>query len=259
MFKCKIGLISISHDYGNDCFLNLGEVCDKTIKKDIHKMFELHKHLKYMCHFKAKIKDSDPEPDNLEEICSIQDRYKLTRKIILHCTLPEIEEIVRFSRPELYDISCMVPLFSLNSSVSCDKTFPNGNESPTRVFIVFPYNDPITRGEMIDSCINICEKRNIYFYALGKLYGRNKLTTADLNKRYLLSIGVKPENVLTSQNDDFPDCIMDIINMVDLFLQNSIVEIWIVVARDDMNQILRHIRLLKQNSELKRKVYLLCN
>lgn len=253
MIKCKIALIAFSRDSTQDCFLNLGEVYDKTVREDIDMLVELHKNLRYMCPFKAKIKDGTVKPDNLEEICCLQDKYKLTRKIISHGTT---NGTMRFETPELYDASCMVPLFANEAP---RRLIPIGGKIPARMFIIYPYFDPVVRGEVIDSCIDICDDRQTYFYTFGKVQGCNTRPSCVLTKRYLLSCGIPNKNILHEQNDEFPDCIAAGLNMIEFILPDTRMDIWIAVARQDMNKVLGHIRFLNAENMKHQKIYLLCN
>lgn len=56
--------------------------------------------------FTAYITNTNIDLDNIEEIYNFQNRYKLTKTIMIY---GDINGKVDFSTPELWDISCMVP------------------------------------------------------------------------------------------------------------------------------------------------------
>lgn len=252
VISCKIGLIAKPRDSTQDCFLNLGEVFDKTIRENVNILYELHTIMKYMCPFKITTEGKNITPDNLEEIAIVQARYKLTRKIWRKGKYKS----TKFLAPELYDISCMVPLFP-------DKVprleYPQSNETPMRMIILFPYEDPVVRGEIIDSCASISNERKTCFYAIGSVQGNNTRPTCDLSRRYLLSCGIQDDNIYREQYDTFPDCIIEALNMINFVLPDTEMEIMIAVSREDMQKVLAYIRMANALGKLEQRIQLMCN
>lgn len=254
VISCKIGLISKPRDNTQDCFLNLGEIFDRSVCKDVNILYELHKNLRYLCPFKVQIEGKDITPDNIEEISTIQNRYKLTRKIWMEGHVQN--GAMKFLSPELYDLSCMVPLFPNKISRSI---CPKGNEMPLRMFILFPYTDPIVRGEIIDNCFSVSGEHKTYFYTIGGLHGQNTSATCDLSTRYLLTCGVEDDNISRNQYDDFPDCILEALNMIKFIMPDIEMQVFIAVQREDMNRFMKHIRLANKLGMIDRKLCMICN
>lgn len=254
MIKCKIGLIAKPRDDTQDCFLNLGEVFDKTIRGDVNILYEFHKNLRYLCPFKAEIDGRDGRPDNIEEIMAFQSRYKLTRKIWLNGKTEN--GTIKFLTPQLFDISCMVPLFQ---DIISRTVYPKGRNFPAKMFILFPYSDPFVRGEIIDSCLTVVKDYKVYFYVMGEKKGMNSMITSDLNRRYLLSCGVEDNNIVRNQYDEFPDCIMEALNMINLLLPYVKMKTLLALKREDMNQVMTHIRMANSLGMIDCKFELICN
>lgn len=246
--KCKVGLISRPYNVTDDCLINLGEIFDLKIKNDVNLLYELHKNIKYLYPFQVFIESNKIILDNIEEISAIQSRYKLTRKPIMLGN--SRKKRIKFNSPELYDISCMVPLFSDKQSIP--KYIENKTSSLSFAFILFPYDDPILRGEIVDSCLNISKGEKVYFYILGKIRGMNRVPTCKLSKRYLLKHGLA--NIFTQEYDKFPDCIDEAVNMIKFSLDPS-VKILIGIDRKDMSNVMKNIRKKK----LTKQITLICN
>lgn len=245
--QCKIGLISKSSDSVHDCFLNLGEIFDKSIHDDRNILYELHTNLRYLRPFTAQIDGKNAVIDNIEEISIFQNHYKLTRKCWIDKTMSSCT--VNFLSPQLYDITCMIPLFSdtIPKSICYD-----GNTEPARVFMLFPYSNPIMRGKIIDNCFSIAKKYKSYFFVIGSKKGYN-------SKKYLLSCGVEDKNIICNQYDTFPDCILESLNMIKFMVPDTDMKIFIAVCRKDMNRVMSHIRLYRKTGLINIKLELICN
>lgn len=250
--ECKIGLIAKPLNRKQNCFLNIGEIFDKNIRNNINVLYELHTIMKYMYPFKIKIENKDIIPDNLTEIAIIQEKYKLTRKISLYGK----DKDTKFRTPELYDISCMVPLFPNQIP---RLRFTESKNNPIRMIVLFPYENPILRGEILNSCFNLTTKCKTYFYTLGYIRGKNTSSTCELSKRYLLTCGIKKENIYTENYDTFPDCIMEILNMIKFIFPYTVVKIMFAIARYDMQKFMDYIRLNNAQRLSKQKIQLICN
>jgi hypothetical protein len=252
MINCKIGLISFCVDSSQNCFLNLGEIFDKKIRENINALYEIHTNMRYLCPFKVVIDNENIIPDNMEEISIIQERYKLTRKI----SMIGKGKSKKFRAPNLYDISCMVPLFSTKVP---RLRYPLSNVTPMRMIILFPYSDPILRGEIIDACSSFSIEKQTFFYVIGTIQGRNLVPTCDLSRRYLLTCGINSYNINKSQYDIFPDCIFEVLNIIDFILPGREMELIIAVSKEDMSKVMQKIRLWNSEGKLKKKIQLMCN
>ena len=252
--SCKIGLVSIPCDNMLDIFVNLGEVFDKTFREDVSKLYELHVNLRYICSFIAVVDGNTVIPYNIEEITTLQTRYKLTRKIWISGA-PKKKKI-KFRAPQLYDISCMVPLFvdTIPRTV-----YIKGTELPIFMFILFPCTDPVIRGELVDTCMNVAGTNRACFYTLGGKHGKNIENMCDLSKRYLLSCGVEDDDIYGNTYDEFPDCILESLNMIGFSMPDAVMKVFIAVQREDMGQTLGYIRLSKRLEIIDKNIRLLCN
>jgi hypothetical protein len=180
--KCSIGLVAKPRDPRKNYLLFLGEIKEKDEKL----LYDLHKELRFLCKFNAAIVGSSILLDNAEEILAFQKKYNIEPKISL--TGIADEKTIKLLSPELYDITCMIPLFSDTVTRSV-KPICN---SKSKVFFIFPRcNDPFMRGKIIDTCFEAAGEREMFFYLIGCIYGINKIKTSILTKRYLLSCGVE--------------------------------------------------------------------
>lgn len=254
MIQCKIGLIAKSCNSTQDCFLILGEIFDNNIKNNITKLYELHYITKYLYPFNIKQKNNIIIPDNFQEILYIQKTYKLTRILSIIGTGYN----KKFETPQLYDLSCMIPLFKDKIPRNIIKNKQN-YQTGLRVIILLPYLNPILRGKIIESSLSITKQMKTIFYTIGDVKGKNLVPISELSKRYLLSCGINEENIYVS-NYDKKDCIIEAISMLEFFFQNiNFQEIILAVSQKDMNKFLSLIRSYRLSGILKYKLQLLCN
>lgn len=254
IISCKIGLISKPSNHIHDCFLNLGEIFDRSIREDVKILYELHKNLQYLCHFNVDINGKDITPDNIEELSNIQNRYKLTKKFWIK---GQVENgVMKFFSPELYDLSCMVPLFPDKISRSI---YTKSNQIPLHVFILFPYSDPIIRGKIIDNCFSINNNKS-FFYVIGGLHGKNTIPTCDLSKRYLLECGVKDDDIICNEYHNFSDCILEALNMIKFIIPENIqMKVIVLVQREDMSRVMNHIIIANKLKIINSKLSIICD
>lgn len=252
MIKCKIGLVSFPTNDKEKYYLNLGEIYDKNIRQDISILYELHNNLKYLCGLIVKNKNKDKViPTNIEEIITLQMKYKLTPKIyitFLQKSDIELKENVEFSRPELYDISCMVPLFP-NSIPKC--LYQNNESEHSKLFIILPCSDPISRGKIIENCIKTIGKSKGYFLTIGNQIGNNVENSCELNRRYLMSCGVPEDSIITNNISYFtPECLRQI------YIPNNI---FLGVSGKDVGKVLIDVRNLRKKKDIKDIIYFICD
>lgn len=176
MIKCRIGLISKPVNNSFLGYINLGEV---YINKNVENLYSIHTNTQYLTSFIGLIKNNSII-DNIEEIYRVQERYKLTRKLYYSGNL---SGKLIFSKPLLYDISCMVPLFSDKIMYIRIRLY---DFLKYRVFIVMPICDPIICGKALKSCIDMNNDRKSLFYTMGGKFGNNKKSSCILSKRYLM-------------------------------------------------------------------------
>ena len=130
---------------------------------------------------------------------------------------------------------------------------------PLRMFILFPYTDPIVRGEIVDNCFSVLGEYKACFYTIGGLQGQNTRATCDLSKRYLLTCGVEDDNISRNEYDNFPDCILEALNMIKFIFPDTEMQVFIAVQREDMRRVMDHIRLVNKLGMIDRKLYMICN
>lgn len=228
--NCKVGLISFPISQDKLYFINLGQVRNK---KDTNMLFQLHTELSYLSDFKMFItEDQTHHIDNLEEIIFFQNKYKLTKKI--HFNLSPQCTSIKYSRPELYDIDCMVPLFQEKPE---KPIMTLNNSCIDRIFILMPFPSPISRGKIIDNCINTSTNINASFVIVGD---KTKLT-----KRYLLSCNIPSSNITTIKFSGLPDCIAESIMIIQTMYIEP--EIFICTPTMTVGNILKNVRLLRLN------------
>ena len=213
---CRIGLISWPIGYltprkHSDTYIKLGEIYDKKIKNK-KSLFEFHNNLRYLYPFKASKNGDKVTIHNVEDFTVFRLRYKLTFQTSLFNYTSdsdsdyESDEVIKFKSPCLYDLSCMTPLFK----EKVKKTLiPSNDSDHCRVFIVTPYNNPIIRGRILDSCISLIKNHNYLFILIGDRYGNNKESSSNLMSRYLSSRGSNKDNIFKNDFDQFPDSIVE--------------------------------------------------
>ena len=136
---------------------------------------------------------------------------------------------------------------------------PSSDETPLRMIILFPYKDPVLRGKIIESCVNILNVRKTCFYTIGTVHRKNTRPICDLSRRYLLSCGINDDNIYRDRYDKFPDCIMEVLKMIKFILPDTEMEINIAVSRDDMQKVMSYIRLINKSGMLDKRIQLFCN
>lgn len=82
-----------------------------------------------------------------------------------------------------------------------------------------PYNDPIIRGELLDSCISLIKDNNYLFLLIGDQFGRNKTSTSTLMERYLLSSGIPSKNISKRLYDHYPNSIIEAFDILPFYLK----------------------------------------
>ena len=247
--KCRIGIIARPRDPRKDYLLCLGE----TNQKDEKFLCDLHKELRFLCKFNAIIDGINILPDNAEEILAFQKKYNIDQKIWV--TGDPKEKIIKLLAPELYDITCMVPVFS----DTIPRTVKPTCNSQIRVFFICPScADPFMRGKIIDTCFDAAGEREMSFYLIGGTYGINRIKTCDLMRRYLLSCGVEDKNIVCDGADHGQGWLVEAINMVKFYTSGGDEEIVIAVDRDSMNIFTNYMRSEKAVGRIDKKVRIIC-
>jgi len=248
--KCSIGLVAKSRDPKKNYLLFLGEIKEKDEKL----LYDLHKELRFLCKFDASIVGNKVFPDNAEEILAFQKKYNIEPKISV-TGLVEEEKCIKLLAPELYDITCMISLFS-GTVMRSVKPICN---SKSKVFFIFPRcNDPFIRGKIIDACFEAAAEREMFFYLIGCIYGINKIKTSILTKRYLLSCGVEDKNIVCDGEDQGHDWLVEAINMIKFITPDEDPEILIAVDRELMKVLMNYIRSEKAAGRIDKKVRIIC-
>jgi len=252
--NCKIGLISFPVNSQKYYFLNLGEIYDKNVRRSPSLLYEFHKNLQYFCEFTATIDASKVFPDNIEEIKFFQRKYKLTPKIFLSDVENEFYEKMEFSAPQLYDMSCMVPLFSEKIS-KC--VYVDNKATQTKLFIILPYTDPILRGKIIKNCLKSVVDTKGYFLTIGNKKGMNRVNSCELDMRYLLSCGVPEKYIMMNEYEEFPDFIAESLNIANMIFYPDTV--FIGVSTEEVGKILSCVRILRKEGDIIDKLFFICN
>jgi len=248
--KCSIGLVAKPRDPKNNYVLFLGEIKEKDEKL----LYDLHKELRFLCKFNAEIVGNKVFPDNAEEILAFQKKYNIEPEILVTGLVEE--KYIKLLEPELYDITCMIPLFSDTVTRSV-KPICN---SKSKVFFIFPRcNDPFIRGKIIDACFEAAAEREMFFYLIGCIYGINKIKTSNLTKRYLRSCGVEDKNIVCDEEDQGHGWLIEAINMIKFITPDEDPEILIAVDREFMKVIMNYIRFEKASGRIDRKIRIICS
>jgi hypothetical protein len=251
--KCRFGLIAKSRDPRKNYFVFLGEIKEENEDR----LYDLHKELRFLCNFNATISLDliNVVPDNIEEILAFQNKYNIDKKISFAGIVDE--KFIRLSSPQLYDISCMIPLFSDADKRSIK---PNGKSYPGIFFILPACEDPFIRGKIIDNCFDAANGREISFYLLGEKYMLNKIKTCELSRRYLLSCGLEDKNIVCSdQGNNKEGWLVEAIDMIKFITGDGNEEIVIAVNRESVNLFMNYIRSEKSFNRITKKVRIICN
>jgi hypothetical protein len=252
MFNCKIGIVARKRD-NTSSFIYLGEIFMSEMRNNVQCLFEIHSYLRFLCSFRAFYKGDKVCIDNMEDIYTLQEKYKLTKRIYI--TEPKEKGVLKYFAPELYDISCMIPLFQ--ESVP-RYNFINRQGVSDDMFILLPYLDPIIRGKIADSCMNTLKDRPGIFVCVGGKQKQNIMKVGDLYRRYLLSCGVNSEDIIIHEYDELPDLIIDVLTILDMITEKS-TRVFIGVDRRDMSDILNYIRVSRAMGLITRKIQFICD
>lgn len=271
---CKIGLVSISRD--RSCYMIIGEIYDKTVRENIDILSEFKNDMTYFTSFKVNITNGKVVLYDPEEFSELRRKYKLTQKPYLAKNinkniLGNFTQI--FSCPILYDISCMVELFQkihqdkMKTKISDQETigemknplYKSPYKPSPKMFILFPYSDPVIRGKIIDACRNISHEFQSYphdthFCVVGSRHRGNKTKTSILTTRYLLKIGIPRKNIINSVTSKFPNNILDSLDVINFLHPNTPMDIYLGVKSQEVSLYMTHIRLWNKLGLLTNKV-----
>lgn len=257
MINCKIGVVAKKRE-DESSYIFLGEIFSSEIRQDEKMLYELHTNLRYLYPFRCIYNKGKILLDNMEDIYSLQDRYKLTKKI--YTTEQDNKPVytVKYLRPELYDISCMVPLFSEIQPRHCIHSQSKQTNIVDNVFIILPYLDPIIRGELVNSCITTLNDEKGMFVCIGGKQGENKMKIGSLVRRYLLSCKVKDEDIIIQEFDEFPDSILEALIILSMIIDKE-TRIFFAVDKKEIDIVLRYVRISRNQGLIDRKIQFICN
>jgi hypothetical protein len=160
---------------------------------------------------------------------------------------------VKYLPPELFDISCMVPLF--DKPVQYQPIYINNTKQPiNNVFIILSHPNPITRGQIIDSCINAINGKKALFVCIGGCIGKNTIKTSVLIKKYLTRCGVPNKDIVIQEFDKYPNCITEALLHINIILQKQ-TQIFIAVNKERIHDVLVYIKKCK----VIQKIRFICN
>lgn len=236
MSECRLGLVStcLNHPFT----LVLGELYDLVSKKDPDALYGIWQDTEYLTRFYVKICDGMPTVDNSEEIDYFRDTYKFTRKITVYNPNETPPGVYPCERPILYDLDCMVPVFSEDIPTA---RLASNDLSPKCVFLVWPESDPITRGRVLNACILL--SKNGYYYTTGGRHGKNTVTTSTLATRYLVSRGVNRSNINAGKSTNVESKLREILGM--LVATHSVDRVYIAVSTENIYQVSHLVRNLR--------------
>lgn len=251
MLSCKIGIVSVSSK-NSSFYLKMGEVFDQTVRKSIDSLYSLAIDVQCLTYFCATINGKEVELDNKNDIEFIQKKYKMTR--LTNPSEPREKCTLRFNKPEIYDLDCMVPLF--------DMVLPRGPSYKTPenkdvcMFIFMPCEDPLVRYDLVTSCFEYAGNRDPHFFLPDVPRTGEKLSNSFL-KRQLLSRGVPQDNITTHDFGKLPDCIAESLIMIKTYCRAKVT--CIATASKDMSSLLKHLKVARNMGlTLKNKMPLVC-
>ena len=245
MISCKIGIISYSYKNPDDTIL-LGVINDKN-KQEINKIY---KYLKYLSPFIVKIKLDKIIIDNFEELLSFMKYFNIKLKPELKSNYKK--KYYKFRCPVLYDLSCKCNLFDNISPKNFLSLF--NTHTKTKLFIVLPINDVIIRGKILENCSYIPIDNNSYFLCIGDKRLFNTCSSALLNKRYLLTLGIKQDNICQINcSEDFPDIFIDVNDYANL-LEFQEYDLIFLMSNEKSKQMLEHGRNLQRLGIINNKI-----
>ena len=240
MLNCKIGIVSFSYD-DPSCFIVLGLIKHNN-KSDINKLYNIHKSLKYLNPFIVKILSGDIIIENMTEILSYFSHFNI--KINLELKNKD-KKAYKFRKPELYDISCKCSLFN-NKIIQPKLYLETKYKQDNKVFILFPLEDVILRGKILENTKDSFLDANTFFITLGNRSKLNIRNTSELNKRYLLTLGINSELIYSSNIVvEFPDIILELLEYINLFLQKGKFSMIFLLVKNDGIELLKHSKTLK--------------
>lgn len=226
------------------------------MKQDHDTLLKLHNELKHIPPFKIRTEDKKIFPDILQDIISLQTRYKLTRKIFLEND--SIANSNYFSSPMLYDLTCMIPFFddeNKNAIIHLNNT--------VSVFILLPIDDFRERGEAINNTILSLNGGFGLFFVLGEKYGLNEADTSVIVERSLYSKGIDKKNiinlpVLRSDLDfeDFKNAMQNIMLIIYSFCSPD--NFYLCSSKNNVSDVLKHVKILRYLGLVENKFKFIC-
>lgn len=249
MIKCKIGIASRPRKNVQDCFLLLGEIYDNNIRTDIKALYHIHKRLAYMIEFKAIVKKFKVKTNINEDIHQMQTECKLVKTCFFTKRMKDGEHAML--TPELYDLTCMVPLF--NDKISLP--IVHKNQSIDKILLVlYPTSNPFVRGELVNECLKKINKEEPLFFIFGK--------ETDGYMKYLMKIGIKVDNILVQECDEDieNDFLDEILNMIEFcYLDQVLWRVYLASPREIIKEVLHEVRNISDVKKDKFILRILCN
>jgi hypothetical protein len=233
----------------SDPFINLGEIYDKSVIHDCNYLDQLNKNLSYLYPFKVKLVDRKIKVYNEDDFNYFRKKYKITSIIVLNNYDIKYDKKV-FHTPMIFNITCMKPLYMYN--ISTMYKIPENLQKHYRVFIIFPYQNPVLRGKLLDECILYAKTYTPLFILIGDVYGKNKIATSTLMKRYLVKCGVSTRYIIKTLCDNFPDSIIESLEILpfifDLNNQNEY-DLVIASVSSDIRKVMEFVREKKLSKQ----------
>lgn len=225
-------------------YLNLGEVYDTNTKLNL---YNLTHDLNYFYPFTCFINKNKVICYNIEDFNFLQETYNLSYNIFY--TKKIQSKTIVFRTPSLYDINSMKP-FSLKLY---NTVLPTISLTNNIWFIVLPHKNPIIRGKILDSCLELKNlNRKITFLLLGGKQGDNKTNTKSLMRRYLIKRGISSKDIIKSPYN-FNDSLNFYLSII------GTDKLYIGTYSKNMSNIVNYIRKLRSQKEINKQIFYICD
>lgn len=228
-------------------------IVSRTAKKDNYLIIcflphtivfsRLARELSYLYPFKFSTRKK--KPFNIEDF-NFLIKYNINFEFkLFHQTN---KKSIVLNTPYIYDLDEMINLYSVLKPIYIEK---NSN-----VCIIFPENNILQRGRILKNIIKYGPK---YFVLLGDNYGENRDSLSTLMCRYILTCGVKSENIIKIKENDTCDSILESKELISVFFKtDDKTKIMISCSRHKIQNIAKTVRKMRKNGILKEKINYIC-
>ena len=237
----------VSRSFNNPMvYIILGKLLiDKTTLK------KLNNDLKYMYPFKIL---KTLEPENIEDFKILESTYGITQKNLLYNFQIGCDSIV-FKTPFLCYKKDGIKSIKREQKYVFNK---NIETNMLRIFFVFPSNNVITRGKILDSSMSMIKKYKPIFFVIGNIQGENKVSTSILMKRFLLTSGIPSENIIKINiSNSYEECLLECLEIMQCIFEDKLVKN-IFIASESIYMRSLMVFIKKNNINKKFKFQYIC-